>query len=212
MKRILPENQERFFGGEEAAKKYAAASERMGFKYISFLEHIEKIKPEGTILEIGAGSGVAAVKIVRKFTDVSVICVEKFGEMISAGENFYPEEVGAGKIKFVKGDASDLSKLNEAGRFDFIYSAYSFHFWLKPVTAICGIMEMLNEKGVFFIHDLRRINLICGIPGKSGFIDSMSSSYTLKEAEAILQGIPGIIYEINKDFPFMLSIKISKKE
>ena len=70
---------------------------------------------------------------------------------------------------------------------------------------------MLNDNGVLYIHDLKRVLLLYYIKSNSGFFNSIRAAYRPDEIKAILKK-PGIeSYKIKTILPFFMQSILIKK-
>ena len=70
---------------------------------------------------------------------------------------------------------------------------------------------MLNDNGLLYIHDLKRVIWLYYIKSNSGFFNSIRAAYRPNEIKAILNKLGIESYKIKIVFPFfMQSILIRK--
>ena len=130
--------------------------------------------------------------------------------MVAVGEQYIRNKGLQSQVKFICGDAADQDLVSEAGPFDLIYSTYALHHWENPRGVIDNLMINLNEDGLLYIFDLRRVWWLYWIPVRNGFYNSIRAAYIRREIQEILMGFPLGCYEIRPEFPFMQSIIIKK--
>jgi hypothetical protein len=78
------------------------------------------------------------------------------------------------------------------------------HHWADAAKAIRNLYGLLNENGVIYIYDLKRVWWMYYIRSKSGFIKSIRASYRKKELEQMLKGIGINDFTISTVPPFFL--------
>ncbi len=196
------------FAGLEAARAFAVESEKATMRYRAFLENLARLRISGRYLDVGAGPGVVAAMVARRWPQVKITALELSGAMVAVGQEYVTRQGLLDRIEFVQGDAADPALLQSLGKFDLIYSTFSLHEWGDPRPVIEGLLPALAERGVLFIHDLRRVWWLYPVPIKGGFFQSVRASYLGREMEAILQGYPRGCYEVKEEFPFLLSVII----
>lgn len=209
-KRKVEIEQEEAFIGLEAAKKYAENTKGSTMRYRAFLSNLKTLNIHGKYLDIGAGTGNLATIIAQNNPEVEITALEISVDMLSVGEEYIRNNGLQGKIKFIKGDAVDKEMINKLGKFDLIYSTYSLHHWENPRKVIDNLMSNLNDNGILYLYDLRRVWWLYWIPIYNGFFNSIRAAYIKKEIKEMLTGINPECYEIKFEFPFMQSIIIRK--
>jgi 2-polyprenyl-3-methyl-5-hydroxy-6-metoxy-1,4-benzoquinol methylase len=209
-KRKVDKHQEEYFSGLESARAFAASAEKSTRRYLAFLDRIKRLNIQGKYLDVGAGAGNLATIIAQRNPDVEITALEISADMVTVGEELVREKGVHDQINFVQGDAADQDTINELGKYDLIYSTYTFHHWDNPRKVIDNLMPILREGGVLYLYDLRRVWWLYWIPNRSGFFTSIRASFVRSEIEEMLHGLEPGSYEIKNEFPFMQSIIIRK--
>lgn len=210
-KRRIEIHHEEAFEGLEAAKQYAEEAQGSKMRYQAFLERIKSLDVKGRYLDVGAGSGVVAGIIAQNYPDVQLTALELSADMASIGKEYLKNKGLQDRIDFVVGDAADEELVQSLGTFDLIYSTYTLHYWEEPGKVINNLMGGLNDKGVLFLHDLRRVWWLYWIPTRSGFIKSVRGAYIGTEVEEILKGLNPDCFEIRNEIPFLMSVIIRRQ-
>jgi len=73
------------------------------------------------------------------------------------------------RITYKIGDACDFNSIKDLGKFDLIYSTFTLHHWDNAELAIKNLYSMLNDDGLLYIHDLKRVSWLYYIKSESGF-------------------------------------------
>jgi ubiquinone/menaquinone biosynthesis C-methylase UbiE len=194
-------------GGEELdLVAYSRAARKfIGREYRRLNEFIVaelRLNPRGRILEIGPGPGWIGILLAKQLPGSEIVGLELSPDMIRIAEqNRAVEEVE--NVRFVQGDAADLSKF-EAASFDGVVSNGSLHHWLDPVVVFDEVARVLKPGGVLAINDNRRD---MGLGGRAlvgvitagmrferdaaalrtGWRSSIAAAYTEAEVRAMLE-------------------------
>jgi 2-polyprenyl-3-methyl-5-hydroxy-6-metoxy-1,4-benzoquinol methylase len=179
-------------------------------RYRAFIKRLKKLNVKGKYMEIGSGSGILAVALARENPDIEITAMEVSRSVTRSARKYAEKNNLQEKIHFIEGDAGSEKTIGILGKFDLIYSTYSLHHWKDPVKVIRNCFNALTEDGVFFIHDLRRAWWLYCMPFKDGFFNSIRAAYNKTELISILRSADVKQYQIQNDFPFMLSV-ICKK-
>ena len=202
---------EEAFEGLGAARQYAEEAQKSKMRYKTFFERLKSLDLKGRYLDVGAGSGVVAGLIAQNYPDVQLTALELSADMAAVGKDYLKDKELQDWINFVVGDAADKELVQSLGKFDLIYSTYTLHHWENPRKVIDTLITSLTDKGVLFLHDLRRVWWLYWIPSQSGFFKSIRGAYIQTEVEEILKGLNPEYYEIKNEFPFLLSVIIRKQ-
>ena len=201
-------HQEEVFEGIESARQYAEEAQKSTRRYMAFLDRLKTFGIQGRYLDVGAGPGVVAALISQDNPAVEITALELSADMVTVGQEYLQGKGLAERINYVVGDAADEAFVQSLGRFDLIYSTYTLHHWQNPRKVIDNLLSCLNNDGVLFIHDLRRVWWLYWVPSQSGFFRSIRGAYLRDEIEEMLKGINPERYEIKYEFPFLVSVII----
>jgi ubiquinone/menaquinone biosynthesis C-methylase UbiE len=121
----------------------------------------------GTVLDIGCGSGALSIKLAKKFPEAKITGIDYWGvewdyNKAQCQQNAYVEGVEK-KITFIKASASKLPFENES--FDIVVSNFTFHEVKDSKNKIDVIKEALRvvkQGGIFVFHDLFYIKKLYG--------------------------------------------------
>ena len=210
MKRVAEDHQDYFFDSEKANKYLNDAKNASKARFSNFLSALRKLDVKGKYLEIGCGPGVLTQVIAKQHPDAEIIANDISPEMIKLARQDLAEDLKS-RIKYVIGDACDINSMKDLGKFDLIYSTFTLHHWDNAELAIKNLHSMLNENGLLYIHDLKRVIGLYHIKSEHGFFKSIKASYKPGEIKIMLNNIGIKDYKIKAVFPyFMQSIVIRK--
>ncbi len=210
MKRIVEIQQDYFFDAENANKYLKDAKNASNSRFSNFLSSLKKLNIKGKYLEIGCGPGILTQTIALQHPNVEIIANDISPEMIKLAQQDLSKDLKK-RIKYKVGDACDINSLKDLGKFDLIYSTFTLHHWDNAELAIKNLYSTLNDNGILYIHDLKRVLFLYYIRKQNGFFNSIRASYKPKEIKIILQKIGIKNYKIKTIFPFfMQSIMIRK--
>ena len=210
MKRIVEIQQDYFFDTENANKYLNDAKKASNSRFSNFLSSLKYLDIKGRYLEIGCGPGILTQVVANQHPDAEIIANDISPEMIKLAQQDLTEELKS-QIKYKVGDACDVNSIKELGKFDLIYSTFTLHHWDNAELAIKNLYSMLNDNGVLYIHDLKRVIWLYYIKKQSGFFNSIRASYKPKEIKMILQKIGIKNYKIKTIFPFFMQSIVIKK-
>jgi 2-polyprenyl-3-methyl-5-hydroxy-6-metoxy-1,4-benzoquinol methylase len=203
-------NQGEWFESIEAAREYAESAKKSTMKYRTFLKSLKSLEIKGRYLDIGAGPGVLTAMIAQEHPEVEITALEVSPNMASLGLDYVKENGLQDRIKFAVGDVEDEDLIKTLGGYDLIYSAYTLHHWDDPKRVIGILFNALDKGGVLFIHDLRRAWWLYWLPIRSGFFISIKAAYVASEIREMVKGMDIEKFEVRNEFPFLLSLLISK--
>jgi ubiquinone/menaquinone biosynthesis C-methylase UbiE len=210
MERIVENHQEYFFDIENANKYLNDAKNASKARFSNFLSSIKKLDIKGRYLEIGSGPGILTQVVATQHPNAEIIAVDISPEMIKLAKQDLTEGLKT-RIKYKIGDACDINSIKDLGKFDLIYSTFTLHHWDNAESAINNVYSMLNDNGLLYIHDLKRIIWLYYIKSKSGFFKSIRAAYRPGEIKTMLNKTGIKNYKIRTIFPFfMQSILIRK--
>lgn len=135
----------------------------------------------GTLLEIGCGSGAMSIKAAKKFPRASVTGMDYWGEMWDYAQNQCESnarlEGVADRVSFQKGDAARLDFPD--GQFDAAVSNFVFHEVRTQPDKLALIREalrVLKPGAPFSFEDV--FYSIKNYPDLQGLIDALSKEVT----------------------------------
>lgn len=103
------------------------------------------------ILEIGSGTGITTLEILKTFPDAKIVSVDVEDFMIKqAQEKNFPE-----KVQFVVADALSFLRNSKKESFDVVVSAYTLHNIEVSIRdqILAGVYQVLKPQGVFINAD-----------------------------------------------------------
>lgn len=211
MKRRVSEDQAESFTSVEAARDYAEHAKKHTMRYQAFLQKLRSLDIKGRYLDVGAGAGTPAAAVAKDHPTVRITALEVAPAMVQIGKEYIEREGLEDRVAFVLGDAADEDTVKALGTFDLIYSTYSLHHWKVPETVIRALLQSLSDDGVLYLYDLRRVWWLYWLPLDSGFIRSVRGAYVRREIEGLLDRMGVASYEVKNEFPFLVSVVISRK-
>jgi ubiquinone/menaquinone biosynthesis C-methylase UbiE len=179
------------------------------------LGELKKLRPGGSLVDIGCGPGHLAARIARSFSSLNVTGLDISPEMIDIAKKRWPPSIYS-RLNFMQGDARQLPFPESS--VDFIVSALSLHHWAGGKTALEEVYRVLKPGGQFFVFDLKRdsqrwfyyllktgqaIFAPKAIKNTNGAVGSYWSSYTVAELKAMLSGIPFSDLQVKGRFAWM---------
>jgi ubiquinone/menaquinone biosynthesis C-methylase UbiE len=190
----------RRFGLEREADQEAAYDyDRLGnwffFKSERYLalKELQRLRPEGSLVDIGCGPGCLTLEICRRFPELNVIALDKNRDMLALAKC----RLSGQDIRLVEASVQSMP-FNDSS-LDLVVSTGSLHHWPEADRALREIYRVLKPGGQLLIMDLRRdircymyplallFNLIVppAIKRTNGAIGSLYASYTPQEARAL---------------------------
>lgn len=199
------------------AREYSHISDWLIFRLQrrTVLKALEKIKPDGLIVDIGCGPGHLAHDVSRN-PGTDVIGLDVDSEMLDlAQENWRDKSPG---LSFL---AADVHRLPfKTGSIGCMISSLSLHHWADAPLAFAEIFRVLRPGGQFLIYDLCREdsrffyfllwlgqNLLApaAILRTRGGTGSLWASYTRSELENIISELPLKRYHVRQQLFWLLS-------
>jgi 2-polyprenyl-3-methyl-5-hydroxy-6-metoxy-1,4-benzoquinol methylase len=211
LRRIEPP--EEAISGLENARQYAETVKKSPkIIYRGFLKEVKSLNITGEYLEIGAGPGILTAIVAEDNPDVHITAVELSPDMVAIAQECIEEKGLQDRIRFVVGNANDEKIISEIGKFDLVYCTYTLHHWEDPERVISNLLKAVKDRGILFIHDLKRVWWLYYLPLRhSGFINSIRAAYIPSEIVTILDKVGINQYDIKRHFPFFLQSIIVKK-
>lgn len=121
---------------------------------------LENIRTGGTILEIGAGPGQVALKVVESRPDLTVIASDFSQQMLNLAEANLGKQAleneqiaSAGtRLRFVQANAMDLSPF-EGQTIDGVYSLGAIKHFPDPLQGLHQCLGVLQQGGIMYFTD-----------------------------------------------------------
>jgi len=211
MKRIAEFSQQDCYFNLDTSKEYLnEVKSSSQARYSNFYMNLKRLNIKGRYLDVGCGPGIMTQKIARQHPDVEIIGNDNSVEMLKLARQELPDDLKV-RIRFTEGDACNIDSIKELGKFDLIYSTFTLHHWDEAEVAIRNLYSILNNNGLLYIHDLKRVFWLYYIKSDSGFFKSIRASYRPNELKIMLNKIGITNFSIKAIFPFfMQSILIRK--
>ena len=116
---------------------------------IPFIEQVYRIKPGGTVLEIGCGEG----GVLKAFTErgCRAVGVDLDAEKLQLAEQMFPEELARGQIEFINKNIYD-PEFKDAfkGKFDLIVLKDAIEHIPEQQKLLSYLNTFLKSEGVIF--------------------------------------------------------------
>ena len=185
---------------EEASLAYDRTSRGPVFAFERYLvmTALARLKPHGTVADVGSGPGHLAAKISRAFPDLNVIGLDVNPYMVTlANKNRLRN--GFGNFELVRADVFSLPFASHS--VDLVVSSLSLHHWADPARGLLDVHRVLIPGGKLLLFDLRRDSPVAvyyafsvgqalftpkAIRRTNGAVGSLWSSYTAQEVAALL--------------------------
>lgn len=194
-----------------SAKDYAEAHRKFAdFQFGALIKNVKALNLSGQYLEVGAGPGFLAIMIAEDNPDVHITAVDISPEMAAVAQEYIAEKGLQARIRYLVADATDET-IEELGKFDLVYSAFSLHHWKEPEKAVSNLWSAVKDNGVLYIQDFKRVWWLYYLPLNGGFMESIRASYTPGEIKATLQKAGISEYQVKTSFPFLMQSIIARK-
>ena len=210
MERIIESHQDYFYDIDNANKYLNDAKNASKAIFNNFLSSIKKLDIKGKYLEIGSGPGILTQVVASQHPNAEIIANDISPEMIKLAQQDLTEDLKT-RIKYIIGDACDINSIKDLGKFDLIYSTFTLHHWNNAELAIKNLYSMLNDNGLLYIFDLKRVVWLYYIKSKSGFFNSIRAAYRPSEIKTMLNKIGIKNYKIKTIFPFFIQSVLIRK-
>jgi 2-polyprenyl-3-methyl-5-hydroxy-6-metoxy-1,4-benzoquinol methylase len=198
--------------GIDNARKYAEKHQKYAsLMYRGVLRDIKANHISGNYLEAGAGPGLLAVMVAQQNPGINITAIDLSPDMAKVAGEYISKNMLENRIRYLIGDVSDEKMLQELGKFNFVYSTFSLHHWKEPEKSLRNLWNAVEDNGILYIHDFKRIGWLCALPFKGGEIASMMASYSPDEIRDILRKIGINDYKIKTAFPFLFQTVIARK-
>lgn len=198
--------------GIENARKYAKAHEK--YTRLMFRGTLKDIKARnisGSYLEMGAGPGLLAIMVARQNPEINITAIDLSPDMATVANEYISNNGLENRIRYLVGDVCDEKMLGELGKFNLVYSTFSLHHWEEPEHSLRNLWNAVEDNGILYIHDFRRIGWLSSLTSKSREAGSIRASYTPGEIRDIFYRIGITDYRIKTPFPFLCQSIIARK-
>ncbi|MDD1778455.1 MAG: methyltransferase domain-containing protein [Candidatus Helarchaeota archaeon] len=140
----------------QVAKAFERMSNLPPFELLrrKVISKLKTFTPQGTLVDLGCGSGNLIVQIAKKLPSLNLIGLDISSEILEFAKKRAMEKKIAEKIEFKLGNAEKMPF--EDNSIDFLVSTLSLHHWENPSVILKEIYRVLKENGVFLIFDFRR--------------------------------------------------------
>ncbi len=198
--------------GVERVRQYAKAHKKYArLMYGGVVKAVRTLGISGRFLEMGAGPGFLAVMMARKYPDIDITAVDILPSMATVAGEYIAENGLQDRIRYAVGDVNDRDFLRKLGRFDFVYSTFSLHDWKPPDSAIRNLWEAVEDNGILYVHDFRRLGFLRFLPVNDEGLKSMQASYSPDEIRDALARTGITDYTIKSAFPYIFLTATARK-
>jgi ubiquinone/menaquinone biosynthesis C-methylase UbiE len=138
------------------AKAFERMTNFLPFKLLrgKFISQLKKITPQGTLVDLGCGSGNLIVEIAEKIPTLNLIGLDISSEILEFAKKRAVDKKMEQKMEFKVGNAEEMPF--EDNSIDILISSLSLHHWINPVNVFKEIYKVLKPDGTFLIFDFRR--------------------------------------------------------
>jgi len=199
-----------FMTEDDARKYYEHVQNASPRRYVEFLKKVKQLDVKGQYLDVGSGPGFVTGMIARQQPEASITGMDISAEMVKIA-NEVVEDGLRERINFVVGDACENSTLESLGKYDMIFSTLTMHHWSDAGKAIRNLHALLNNNGMIYIYDLKRVWWLYYIRSEKGFYKSIRASYTAKEIDKMMHEIGISNYSLSTVFPYFMHNIIIRK-
>ena len=193
LKQLVSQGVEGYFAIKYA--EFAKNTDKLRKEYRRLADKTASVVQEGKLLEIGPGPGYISIEIAKILPKMEVTGLDISDTMIEIAKTNANEYGLSERIKFRKGDASNMPF--EASSFDFVISSGSLHHWKKPTQIFNEIYRVLKPGCRALIFDLRKdvpkekirewTNIIDSRVMRWGLKHSFGESYVAQQIEEIIK-------------------------
>lgn len=147
MKRLITQTFGRQFGrphgplGRIAARLMRRGNAPLNLWMVGLLE----VEPQGQVLEVGFGPGVALTELLARASDGFVAGVDASGLMVRQACSRHADAIAAGRIEIRQGDASSLPY--DDATFDTACGTHVIYFWPNAVVTVRELRRTLRPGG-----------------------------------------------------------------
>ena len=204
--------QEEEIAGIDNARKYAEKHKKYaGLMYRGILKDIRANGISGNYLEMGAGPGLLAVMVARQNPEINITAIDLSPGMATVANEYISKNGLENRIRYLVGDVNDEKMLQKLGKFNFVYSTFSMHDWKAPENSLRNLWNSVEDKGMLYIYDFKRIGWLCSLPLRGREIESMRASYSPNEIRDIFRKIGITDCRITTPFPLLFQSIIAHR-
>ena len=203
--------QEAISGATESQQYGERHDAHAPLQYRALLREIAALNRAGRYLEIGSGTGFLATMVSEYNPDIHITALDLSAHMAALAKERIIEKNLQERISFAIGDAGDAPSIDQYGKFDVVYSAFSLHHWKDAEKAIANLWNVLRADGILYLYDLKRVWWLYFLPVNGGFIESIRASYIPQEIHGLFQKLDIKRYKITTLFPFFMQSVIAWK-
>ena len=140
----------------EVAKAFEKMTNFFPFKILRrrIISELRHYQLQGTLVDVGCGSGNLIVKIANQFKDLYLIAMDVSKEILNLAKIRATKAHLDKIIKFEIGDVDNMPLEDKS--VDFIVSSLSLHHWSDPKLALKELSRISKDDGTILIFDFRR--------------------------------------------------------
>jgi len=175
------------------AGKYAAYLEtpegrlRLDLAFANLQEFLAKAKDSSCALDLGCGTGTAAVRLAR--LGVRVTLLDSSPAMLDLAQRAAQEAGVAGKITLKLGDAARLEDLLPTASFDVILCHNLLEYVDDPHAVLCGASRLLRDSSAILSILVRnRAGEVLKAAIHAGDLDAAENNLSAEWAQESLYG------------------------
>lgn len=137
---------------DSLTKAYARLNNLPHFALIRhiFVNRLKKMKPKGTLVDVGCGPGNLLKVIAGKLPSLRLIGCDLSQDMLDRAK----ENLAKLDVEFVLGSSNKMPFGD--GSINFIVSTMSLHHWDDPIGSFIEFYRVLSKDGQFLLMDVRR--------------------------------------------------------
>ena len=198
----IPHREEGIENREKVENYEAHAEKEAWIMYKPFLRDLKQLKPTGRCLEVGAGPAVMACMFAQENPEVRLTALDISREMVEHGHKRIKRLGLSDRVDYQAGDVGQSEKMAGLGQFDLIYTTMSMHHWQDAQASLANLYSLVNEGGILYVGDLRRVWWLSWWPSNSGLFTSLRASYLPREIRKMLLNIGAKKFAIHRLPPF----------
>lgn len=141
--------------------------------------------------------------VARQNPKVNITAIDLSPGMATVGNEYISKNRLENRIRYLVGDVSDEKMLQKLGKFSFVYSTFSLHHWKAPENSLGNLRNVVEDNGMLYIYDFKRIGWLCSLPLRGRETESMRASCSPDEIREIFGKIDITEFRIASSFPFL---------